>query len=100
MGELRDNKERSRFEWVIDDQIAAIEDYQLDGDTITYIHTESMPEFRGKGSAKELVAAILDHAVARDFKVIPECSYVAKFIRENTDYIDLVPEERRAAFNL
>jgi predicted GNAT family acetyltransferase len=100
MAELIDNLEASRYELRVDGALAAIEEYALHGDTISYRHTETLPDFQGQGLARELVLGILDTARQRGLKVIPQCGYVAATIRKNPEYVDLVPEEKRAAFGL
>lgn len=100
MGELTDNLEASRYEWRTDGALAAIEEYSLHGDTITFKHTETLADFQGKGIARELVMAILDHARERGLKVLPQCGYVAATIRKNPEYLDLVPEDHRATYGL
>ena len=88
-----------RFEYRVDGELAAFEDYRRVGDTIAFVHTEGLPGF--KGAARELVRGILDDAKAQQLQVLPHCSYVAKVIRDQpADYLDLVPVEQRAQFDL
>lgn len=100
MGHLFDNEQANRFEYSIDGELAGFEDYSLDDDTITFLHTETRPAFQGQGVGRELVFAALDEARDRGLMVIPQCTYVASTIAKNPDYLDLVPENRRPDFNL
>jgi predicted GNAT family acetyltransferase len=45
---------------------------------------------RGKGLAESLVRAALAWARAEKLKVVPQCSYVARFIELHAEYSDLV----------
>ena len=98
---VTDNIERSRFELHIDGELAAFEDYTLEPGVISFNHTESLPAFAGQGVARMLVEEILAEARRRGLSVLPYCGYVAGIIRKNPDaYLDLVPADRRADFNL
>jgi uncharacterized protein len=100
MAQLIDKSDARRYEFHVDDKLAAIEDYELDGNAMTLKHTEAQPEFKGQGIAEEFVIALLKDARQRNLKVIPECSYVVKLMNKHQEFIDLVPQERRAEFKL
>ncbi len=60
------------------------------GDMLTVYHTEVLPKAEGKGLAKQLLAAMVDHARKKGLKVIPLCPYVhAQFKRHPDDYADV-----------
>ena len=46
------------------------------------VHTETDPEYQGKGLAKRLVYRVLEQAEKRKIRVIPVCSYAAKVLGE------------------
>jgi predicted GNAT family acetyltransferase len=48
------------------------------------------PELRGRGIAEQLVRAALADARTAGNKVVPACSYVAKFIERHHEYQDLL----------
>ncbi|HRN55500.1 MAG TPA: GNAT family N-acetyltransferase [Agriterribacter sp.] len=57
---------------------------------LTVYHTEVQPKAEGKGLAKQLLAAMVDHARKNELKVIPLCPYVhAQFKRRPDDYADV-----------
>ena len=66
----------------------------------TFPHTVIEEEFGGRGLATVLIATALDAARVSDLVVIPECSAVRHFLGKHADYLDLVPESRRAEFDL
>jgi uncharacterized protein len=64
--------------------------YHLDGDVITLIHTEVLPEFNGQSHASTLARSALDDARSRGLTVVPSCPYVAAYISKHPEYADLV----------
>lgn len=57
---------------------------------LTVYHTEVLPKAEGKGLAKQLLAAMVEHARKNGLKVIPLCPYVhAQFKRHPDDYADV-----------
>ncbi len=62
----------------------------LDKDTLTVHHTEVLEKAEGKGYAKKLLAAMVDHARKNSWKVIALCPYVhLQFRRRPEDYEDV-----------
>lgn len=88
--EVTDAQESSRFEIRDDGVLAGFADYRLQGGRMVFPHTEIDPAFGGRGLAKTLIREALDTARARGLQVVPLCSFVAKFIRDNPDYADVV----------
>jgi len=90
-----------RYELRIDGQLAALEVYRLEPGAISFDHTETLPGFEGHGAARRLTEHILEDARRRGLAVLPRCPYVAAFIKRHPDtYLDLVPPDRRAEFDL
>lgn len=62
----------------------------ITGNDLTVYHTEVFPKGEGKGLAKKLLAAMVDHARQHALKVIPLCPYVhAQFKRHPDEYADV-----------
>lgn len=62
----------------------------ITGGNLTVYHTEVSPKAEGKGFAKRLLAAMVDHARKNGLNVIPLCPYVhAQFKRHPDDYADV-----------
>ena len=87
--EVRDNAERSRFELLVDGELAGIADYQLRGDSLVVPHTEIDRSRRGQGLGAVLVRGMLDQVRESGRTVVPHCWYVAQFIDEHPEYGDL-----------
>ena len=98
--EVRDNAEDRQFEVWVDGELAGFTTYVLRPGVISFLHTELDPRFQGRGLGHELVAAALGSARERSLKVRPYCPYVRGFIAQNSEFLDLVPEQDRARFDL
>lgn len=99
--EVRDNPDEARFEIYAQGVRAGLVDYTISGDRITLTHTETSPEFAGRGLAKQLITFALDQARERRLQVLPICPYALRVITENQDaYLHLVPADARAQFEL
>ncbi len=101
MTTIRQLTDEHRWEILEDDRLVGLADYVVEGDIVSFTHTETSPGNRGRGLAKQLVATMLDDARANGLGVLPYCSYVAKVIGEHpAEYLGLVPNHRRAQFGL
>lgn len=88
---VRHNVPASRFETEVDGH-EAVAEYRIDGDRAIFTHTFVPPELRGRGVAEALVRAALEEMRRQGRRVVPECSYVALFIRRNKEFQSLVAE--------
>ena len=69
MSEIVNNKAHHRYELAVDGHIAATY-YKIDGNVITFVHTEVPPELGGKGIGSKLIQGALDQVRADGLKVI------------------------------
>jgi len=97
---VTDNPAASRYEVHVGGALAGFVVYHLRGQQINLIHTEVDPEFQGAGLADRLARYSLDDARRRHLAVLPSCPYIRPWIKKHPEYIDLVPEDRRAALGL
>jgi predicted GNAT family acetyltransferase len=81
-----------RFEYVLGEHVAVC-DYEDRGDTWVFNHTYVPPAFRGRGVAGKLARAGLELARSRGKKVIPACSFVAKYIEATPEFKDLLSSD-------
>jgi predicted GNAT family acetyltransferase len=91
--EVRDNKERLRYEIVVDGVVAGFIQYSMRGGRLILVHTEIKDEFGGRGLATQLVRAALDDARRRDLRIVPICPFVEEYIERHPEYDDLVDHE-------
>lgn len=97
---MADVPERSRFEVRVDQQLAGFSAYRRRPSVIVFLHTEIDPRFEGHGLASELIGAALSTARSEGRSVLPFCPFVRGYIARHDEYLDLVPSERRAEFQL
>lgn len=86
---VRDNKAEHEFELVVEGH-RAIAAYQIEGDTIVFTHTIVPKAIEGRGVASRLIRGALDQVRDRGLKVIPQCPFVAAYIKRHPDTQDLL----------
>ena len=88
--EVRNNESDHQFEANVDGGVALVT-YRREGDRITFIHTEVPEQAEGQGVASALVKTALDFARSEKLRVVPECTYVAGYVKRHMDlYGDLM----------
>jgi len=80
----------SRYEIRDGDRLLGHADYQRDGSTFVFTHTEVDPDAGQSGLGSTLVHAALDDVRAQGGSVVPQCSFVRDWIGKHDDYADLV----------
>jgi predicted GNAT family acetyltransferase len=95
------NDELNRFEIYSDGELAGFAEFKIENQIISYTHTEIDTKFGGQGLGGQLIKVALSEALEQDLQVAPYCSFVSAFIKKNGEkYLHLVPESKRASFNL
>ncbi|NRQ51377.1 GNAT family N-acetyltransferase [Aeromicrobium stalagmiti] len=97
---VHDNPADSRFEITVDGELAGYVDYRKDGDEYALPHTRVLPQFEGRGIGGQLIAGALTEIASRGGTVLPFCPFVPKVIRDNPEFLELVPEDQRPVFGL
>jgi predicted GNAT family acetyltransferase len=90
-----DNPARHRFELHKGGEVAAIAEYQLLQHAVKFVHTEVLPQFEGQGLGSKIAKAALDEVRRRGLQAIPQCPFIAGYIRKHPQYHDLLAEEHR-----
>ena len=88
--DVTNNREASRYELHVDGELVGIADYLIEGDMVVFPHTEINSDKRGQGYGAILVRFALDDVRRSGASVIPQCWYVADFIRDNPGYTNLL----------
>jgi predicted GNAT family acetyltransferase len=89
--EVRNNPEQSRYEAVVDGEVAGFAAYQLTNQIIVFTHTEVDPAYEGQGIGSLLAQTALDDVRrSGDRQVLPLCPFVSAWIGRHRDYADLV----------
>jgi uncharacterized protein len=97
--EVRNNRDRSRYEIVVDGAVAGFLQYTMRGGRVLLTHTEIPDANSGKGLATVLVQSALDDLRRRGLGIVPVCPFVERFVERHPDYDDLVDHEMFAALN-
>ena len=90
--DIRNNEQQSQFETTVDGHVAYAAYDLEDPDRIVFTHTIVPDELSGRGIAGEVVKYGLEHARAKNLKVVPQCSYVAAYIKRHSEYQDLLAQ--------
>ena len=93
MIEVRDAKERSRYEILVDTTFAGFTHYLHQEGALVFDHTVIKEEFGGQGLASKLVRATLEDVRAHHLRIVPLCEYVAAWLEKHPDYADLVDRD-------
>jgi predicted GNAT family acetyltransferase len=87
--DIRDNKELSRYETIVDGHLGAAY-YERAPGTITFTHTDVAPELGGRGIGSLLAKFALDRAREDGDKVVALCPFIARYIERHPEYRDLL----------
>lgn len=97
--EVRDNRDRARFEIREGGELAGFLQYNMRGGRLILVHTEIDDAHEGRGLASILVRSALDDIRSRGLRIVPVCPYVERFIHKHPEYDDLVDHEMFDALN-
>lgn len=90
--DIKNNEQTSQYETTVDGRVAYVAYDREDPDRLVLTHTIVPDELSGRGIAGELVRHALDEARAQNRKIVPQCSYVAAYIKRHPEYQDLVTQ--------
>ena len=79
-----------RYEIRLGGRRVGLADYYRRGNTVVIPHTETLPEFGGRGLAGKLVRYCLGDIRGQNLRVDPACPFVAAYIRKHPEYADLL----------
>jgi predicted GNAT family acetyltransferase len=99
VNEVRDNRDRSRYELVVDGEVAGFVQYSMRGGRLILVHTEIDDAHAGHGLAGILVSGVLDDVRRRRLRIVPICPFVEGYIERHPEYDDLVDHKMFDALN-
>jgi predicted GNAT family acetyltransferase len=94
------NPEASRFEVLMDGEVAGFAEYRRTESSVAFTHTVIDPAFEGRGLGSVLARGALDATREAGAPVLPFCPFIRGYIQRHRAYLDLVPADRRAEFEL
>jgi hypothetical protein len=95
-----DNPTEQRFEVLVDGKIAGFAEYRRTNGAVAFTHTVIDPAFEGRGLGSLLARGALDASRDAGAPVLPFCPFIRGYIQRHPTYLDLVPADRRAEFEL
>jgi uncharacterized protein len=88
--EVRDNPENRTYEAWDGERVVASLVYELEGPRTVLTHTWVEPSHRDEGVGTALTRGALDDLRAKGRPITVYCSFVADFIKEHSEYADLI----------
>jgi hypothetical protein len=89
--EVVDNRELGRFEIRLEDGAVAFTEYRvLANGAALFPHTVVPPQHEGKGVASALVRGALASVRERGLRVMPQCTFVASYMKRHAETHDLL----------
>ena len=83
-GQVVNNEAASQYELANGAGIA-LAAYNLDGNVVSFTHTEVPEEMEGQGIGTRLVAGALQDVRARGLKIVPLCSFVRHYVETHAE---------------
>jgi predicted GNAT family acetyltransferase len=84
-------RRKNRYEAHVEGKLAGFAQYRIDGDRITFTHTEVDSAFEGRGVGGALARGALDDVRSEGGRsVVPQCEFIAGWIDKHPDYADLL----------
>lgn len=84
MTDVHDNRAEQRFELAVSGEIA-IAAYRREPGRIVFTHTVVPAELEGQGIGTRLIEAALASAREEGLSVVPQCAFVAAYLRKHPD---------------
>jgi predicted GNAT family acetyltransferase len=91
MSEATDNPARCRYEMVVDGEVAFV-DYADSGGHLVLKHTEVPRALAGRGVGSILARSVLEDVRRGGLLVVPECEFIAAFIKCHPEFADVVAD--------
>jgi predicted GNAT family acetyltransferase len=93
--ELNDNRSLGRYELTIDGATAFIT-YRRCGNVVILMHTEVPGVLSGRSAGSRLAKEVLDHLKKSGVKIVPECPFIASYVRKHPEFRELVEKPSAA----
>ncbi|MDZ7755899.1 GNAT family N-acetyltransferase [Rhodohalobacter sp.] len=95
MAEVKNNKEKNRYELSVDGKTAVAEYILNKQGVLFFTHTEVPDEFEGQGVASKLMEGAFKDAEERDLKIAPICPFVKVYLQRHPEWKRLLAEEHK-----
>lgn len=89
---VKHNEKLQRFEAKVEGEVAFVEYKRPKDGSIVFTHTIVPPPHEGRGVGSELARAALEYARLQRLKIVPQCSFIAAYVRRHSEYQSLADE--------
>ena len=72
-------KNNNRFSFIENEETVGYVEFEIHDDELSVLHTVVNEKFQGRGIARSLMKEIEIYAKSHELKIIPICSYAAKY---------------------
>lgn len=80
-----------RYALLVDGRVVSVADYAINGNSISFTHTYTQPQFRNRGLAEQVVSFAMDDVERNSTRrVVPMCWYVAEWFDAHPDRTGLL----------
>ncbi len=84
------NESNHHFEATLDGEVVGFVRYRNGQGQVVLIHTETFPEYEGRGIGGALARGTLDDIRARGEKAVLICPFITSYVAKHPQYQDLV----------
>ena len=84
------NESNHHFEAELDGKVVGFVRYRTRPGQVVLIHTETLPEYEGRGIGGALARGALDDIRARGEKAVVLCPFIKSYVAKHPEYQDLV----------
>lgn len=90
---IEDNTDHHRFDLFVADELIGILGYRDAGDgAVAFMHTVVKEDYGDRGWAAVLVRGALNTARDREWRIVPICTYVRRYLARHPEFLDLVAD--------
>jgi hypothetical protein len=93
VNEVRQDTGSSRYEVLVDGDVAGFAAYQLYEGSYVFDHTVIKDEYAGRGLGTVLARGALDDVRAQGMRMVPLCEFFAGWLGKHPEYDDVVDHD-------
>ena len=80
-----------RYALLVDGRVVSVADYAINGNSISFTHTYTQPQYRNRGLAEQVVSFAMDDVERNSTRrVVPMCWYVSEWFETHPDRTGLL----------
>ncbi|ULH14393.1 N-acetyltransferase [Deinococcus sp. KNUC1210] len=98
--DVKNDTQKNQYELTTPEGMAVAVYRTVGTHAVMFTHTEVPEALEGQGIGSKLVKAALEDVKAQGKMVIPMCPFVAGYISQHHEYLDLVDPVQRGALNI